>query len=147
MEYVIKDTTLAILPYEMDKAIVYEVDNKKVINNYPTKIMKKNIKRYGSTMDAKTYTTSRLTGISYKVPIEIDNNHNFIFFPTSSPRLKDCGWINLKAINSLKYDKSLDRCIIKFINNICLDFNISYNVLNNQINNSYKLSYFLNQTR
>lgn len=132
-EYMIKPETLAILPFGRKNSIVYENDEVYLINKRPNAIIRSNCMLHGSTFEGRLDGTKQLTGYSYKAPVLIEDKNNIIFFPTSSPRLKDCSWINIDLIDDCMYDSDEKVSIIKFNNNKMLKFNISRNILNNQI--------------
>ena len=88
-------------------------------------------KYYGSTMEGRQKGATALTGINYKVPIIVSEENNVIFFPTTSPRLKECSWISLNNIN--KYYLKEDKIILEFLNKEKLELSISENILKNQI--------------
>ena len=80
---------------------------------------------------------SIVTVISYKAPIIVKEEENIIFFPTCSPRLKECSWINAGNISNIY--KKKDRCLVEFYNKETLEFDISYNIMNNQLSKSLLL--------
>ena len=91
--YLINSNTLAIMSYQ-SKSIVFEKNKKIIINKNPNAIIKCNCNMYGSSYAGRVEGTKKLTGYSYKAPIIIEDKNNIIFFPTSSPRLKNTSWIN-----------------------------------------------------
>ena len=108
-DYVINEDTLAIIPISKKKTAVYENHDCYVIDETVSKIMDDNCKYNGSSVETRIKSTYSLTGYSYKVPIIVAEDKNLIFFPTCSPRLRNCSWINLSNINKItsKDDKSL----------------------------------------
>lgn len=132
--YEINEKTLAILPYSNNKSIVYEDTNSFILEKPVNKIMDNSCRNYGSTIEGRQKGTSALTGITYKVPIIISEEKNVIFFPTSSPRLKECGWISLNNIN--KFYSSNGKILVEFINKEIVELDISHNILKNQILNA-----------
>ena len=142
-EYTINKDTLAIIPYLSHYSIVYELNNILVINKRPNNIIKYNCKLHGSTYEGRLYGTLSLIGCYYKAPITIDNN--MVLFPTSSPRLSTCSWINLSNIKSINYSHKNNKSIINFNNDKYLYFNISKNILSNQYYKSVILEAKLNK--
>ena len=135
--YTINSNTLALIPTGKKKTIVYEENNCFIIEEKISKIMDLNCKFYGSSIDGRIKGTYSLTGYSYKAPIILSEDKNIIFFPTCSPRLKDCSWIclnNIEKVYSIE-----DKSYIKFLNNKSLEFNTSYNILQNQYLKSLSL--------
>ena len=129
--YIINSDTLAILPYLHHYSIVYEKSRIRIIKKRPNSIINFNCKLHGSSYEGRLIGTSTLIGCSYKAPISIDDN--MIFFPTTSPRLKECSWINLDNVINVNYDDKANKSRVNFDNNFNLYFNVSVNVLNNQL--------------
>ena len=104
--------------------------------------MDTNCQYYGSSLAGRTKGTYNMTGLNYKAPIIISEQEPTIFFPTCSPRLKECAWINLENIE--KISKLDDKCQIDFLNNEKLEVDFTYRVINNQylrslsLRNTYK---------
>ncbi len=130
-EYEINDRTLAIIPYDNYKSIVYEGTESFILDKPVSKIMDLSCRYYGSTFDGRQKGTASLTGIRYKSPIIISEENNIIFFPTSSPRLKECSWISLNNISKY-YDRD-SKMAIEFMNKEVIELDISSNILRNQI--------------
>ena len=129
--YMINNNTLAILPLGDTYSIVYEDNVSKIVKTRPNNIINYNCKMHGSSLEGRLKGTENLTGYSYKAPVSINND--LLFFPTTSPRLKECSWINLYNIKTVNYDKFERTTQIVFNNNKYIDFRISKNILNNQI--------------
>ncbi len=146
-DYEISKDTLAIIPIGEKKSKVYSKSGNMVINQSPNKIMDESCKYYGSSFVGRQKGTTNLTGISYKAPIIINEDGNIIFFPTSSPRLKNCCWISLNNIDSYYYDFEKNTCIVIFDNHEKMEFDISYCVLNNQILKSHRLESIINKRK
>lgn len=130
-EYEINEKTLAILPFSKNKSIIYEGNDCYVLEKSVSKVMDASCRYYGSTIEGRQKGTAALTGITYKVPIIISEENNVIFFPTSSPRLKNCGWVSLNNINKF-YEKE-NKMLIEFLNKEKIELSISENILKNQI--------------
>ena len=136
--YVINSNTLAII----------SLGNKtKIIENNKEFIIYKSMNRFineACKIDGLTYMynlkrTVMLTGYTYKTPIIFKNE--FVFFPTTSPRIKSCKWINFNNINKWFYDENSNSTKIIFNSGYELDLSESYNVINNQILKSNNLIY------
>ena len=130
-DYEINKNTLAIIPFNKNKTLVYENHNCFILDNRAIKIMDESCRYYGSSIEGRQKGTTTLTGLTYKVPIIVSEENNIIFFPTSSPRLKECAWISLNNIS--RYFNNGDRILIEFLNQETIELQLSYNVLNNQI--------------
>ncbi len=138
-DYEISKETLAIIPIGEKKSKVIEKDCSIIINNSPKNIMDESCRYYGSSIEGRQKGTMSLTGISYKAPIVVQEDNNIIFFPTTSPRLKNCMWISLNNIEDYYYDFNKNSSIILFDNGEKLEINTSFCVLNNQILKSHRL--------
>lgn len=130
-DYEINEKTLAILPFSNNKSIIYEDKDCYVLEKTVTKIMDASCRYYGSSIEGRQKGTASLTGITYKAPIIVSEENNVIFFPTTSPRLKECSWISLNNINKL-YVKN-NKIILEFLNKEKLELLISENIIKNQI--------------
>jgi competence protein ComK len=138
--YLINRETLAILPYN-DQSIVIEKNKKFIVKKNPNNIIKANCNMYGSSYAGRLDGTKKLTGYTYKAPIIIEDKTNTIFFPTSSPRLKNASWINLDNVEYAYHEKNANK--IMFNNGFSMKINTSLNVLNNQILRATRLSSIL----
>ena len=130
-DYEINKKTLAIFPFSKNKSIVYEDHDCFILEEKVSKIMDKSCRYYGSSIDGRQKGTTTLTGLTYKVPIIVSEENNIIFFPTSSPRLKDCAWISLNNIN--RYFNQQEKMLIEFNNKETLEIDVSYHILNHQV--------------
>ena len=136
-DYTINKNTLALVPLGKKKTIIYENHDCYVIEQKISKIMDKNCEYNGSSLNGRLKGTYSLTGFNYKAPLIIAEDKNLIFFPTWSPRLKDCAWINVNNINRI-FSRN-EKCLIEFFNEECLEFDTSYRIINNQYLKSLSL--------
>ena len=130
-EYEINSATLAIIPIDNEKSIVYEETEEYIIEKSSNSIIKENCEFYGSSYEGRCIGTKALTGIKTKFPIIIEESRNIIFFPTSSSRTKQSSWIALNKIE--KYNKYNNKSKIFFKNEQKINLDISYYSLENQI--------------
>lgn len=144
-DYIINANTLAIIPCDKNKSIVYEEDEIFIINLRPNIIVNKNCIINGSTLNGRQKSAEKLIGSSYKCPILISEKKNLIFFPTCSARLRDVAWINMSNVKEAHYNNLKDATIIVFSNGITVDVKASLNIINNQILRSMKLEHCLNK--
>ena len=135
--YIISSDTLAIMPYLKHYSIIYEKEKIKIIKKRPNNIINFNCRLHGSSYQGRLSGTSTLIGCNYKAPITIDNN--MVFFPTTSPRLKECSWVNSNNISNIYFDNKSNTSKVNFINNKVISLNVSINILNNQLLKSYIL--------
>lgn len=137
IKYVINDNTLAIVPIDKRKSKVYEKDNVIIVDRPTKKIIEENCIYYGSTYEGRRRGTYELIGITHKSPILISNQSNMVFFPTCSPRIKECGWISLSNVED--YSSYEHDSIIRFSNNLKLQIPVSSKIINNQVLKSTRL--------
>ena len=138
-DYEINENTLAVIAKDNSNSYVYETNDDKgyVINSSVNKIMEDSCMYFGSSFEGRKESSAVLLNSHYKVPVVVEETNEIIFFPTSSPRLKDCSWISLNHISSYKKDKN--GCEITFNDGKTLIIPVSFAVLDKQILRSYKL--------
>ena len=102
-----------------------------MVNLSPNKIVENSCEYFGSTLSGRQKGSYSLINITHKVPVIIEESKEIIFFPTVSPRLKDCSWISIKNITDY-YEKD-DKVFINFEKNKTIDLDLSYNIISNQI--------------
>ncbi len=129
--YTISKKTLAIVPISERSTKIYEKDNIIIIPKNSQKIIEENCVYYGSSYIGRKKGTVDLIGVTHKSPIVIEETNGIIFFPTCSPRLKNCSWISLNNVDN--YTKSDNSTIISFSDDVKLKFPISNEIINNQI--------------
>lgn len=128
--YEINDETIALIPCDKG-TIVYEEEKRFFINSDTNEIIYNSCEYFGSTYEGRKVGTTRLTGMTHKLPIIVEESKRIIFFPTSSPRLNRCAWLSLKHIKNIeKYDKQV-KVVFKNFQEIILD--TSFCCLNNQL--------------
>lgn len=135
--YEINKRTLLIIPESENMTHIYEEDDEFLVPLSPFEIIDNSCKFFGSSYDGRFSGTKALVGYSYKSPIIIEDSNRIIFFPTTSPRLKECAWINFNNINSYLKKDNESELILK--NNRRVIVNISYSSLENQILRASKL--------
>lgn len=141
VSYEINCNTLAIIPITEKKTKIIEKDNVFIIEMNSMDIIKKSCEFFGSSYLGRKEGTKKLTGITHKSPIIIEESKNIIYFPTESPRLSNCSWIGYNNIKS--YLNNNGKTTIVFDNNQFLDLNISYGSFDNQVLRSAKLESIL----
>ena len=129
-DYEINKKTLALLSYE-NKTKVIEEDCEFVVDKTPSAIMEDSCEYFGSSLEGRKQGTKNLIGITHKSPIIVEESQEIIFFPTASPRLKECSWVSL---NNLKtHSKKDNKTNIKFDNEQEITLNVPYGIMDNQI--------------
>ena len=142
MKYEISNGTLAIVPNEKDNSLVYEDEERYIIDDKPFKIMEDSCKYFGSTYEGRKESAREILGAEYKVPIVVEDSDNLVVFPTTSPFSDECVWISLKRLK--KFEK-VDACNTKIIfdNNKEIIVPSSYRSIENQVSRASRLDYIL----
>lgn len=142
MKYEISNGTLAIVPNEKENSLVYEDDERYIIEDKPFKIMEDSCKYFGSTYEGRKESAREILGAEYKVPIVVEDSENLVIFPTTSPFSDECVWISLKRLK--KFEK-VDACNTKitFDNNKEIIVPSSYRSIENQVSRASRLDYIL----
>ena len=129
-EYEINEDTLALISLN-DKTKVFETDKTFLVNKEISTIMEDSCEYFGSSLSGRQKGTEKLIGVSYKAPIIVEESKNIIFFPTSSPRSKDCNWISLNNLE--RYYTKNKKIVIEFKNKQKIMLNMSFGIIDNQI--------------
>ena len=142
MKYEISRGTLAVVPNEVNSSLIYEDDNRYVVDEIPFKIMDDSCKYFGSTYEGRKNGAKEILGAEYKVPIVVEDSDNLIVFPTTSPASSECAWITLKRIKKIeKVDANNTRII--FDNLVELIVPSSYRSIENQLARASRLDLIL----
>lgn len=139
--YEINKSTLAIIPIDQNSSKIYEEEDNFIIKKSVSNIINSSCKYFGSSYNGRYEGSKDLLGMSYKLPIIIEETQEIIFFPTSSPRFNNCSWISLKKINN--YEKNKTGVTINFKNGLNLEFDLSIFSLENQIFRALRLENIL----
>lgn len=129
-EYEINEDTLALIALN-DKTKVFEKSKTFTVHKEISEIMEESCQYFGSSLSGRQKGTENLIGISYKAPIIVEESKNIIFFPTTSPRLKNCNWISLNNLE--RYYTKNNKIVLEFKNKQKIMLNLSYGVIDNQI--------------
>ncbi len=145
MKYEISKGTLAIVPND-EKSIIYEDEERFIIEETPYEIMESSCKYFGSTYEGRKIGAKEILGAEYKVPIVVEDSNNIVVFPTTSPYSEDCMWISLNRIRKyLKVDTYHTKII--FDNNIEIIVPCSYRSIENQISRASRLDLILRKRK
>ena len=138
MKYEFSKGTLAVVPNEEESSLVYEDDDRYIIDETPFKIMEESCKYFGSTYDGRKNSARDILGAEYKVPIIVEDSDNLIVFPTTSPQSDECIWISLRRVKKFeKIDGTNTRII--FDNNKEIIVPCSYRSIENQVSRASRL--------
>lgn len=142
MKYEISRGTLAVVPNEFESSLIYEDDQRYLVEETPFKIMEDSCKYFGSTYEGRKRGAREILGAEYKVPIVIEDTDNLIVFPTTSPSSEDCVWISLKRVKNIqKIDINHTKVI--FDNNVEILIDCSYRTMENQLSRASRLDLIL----
>lgn len=130
-EYEINQSTMAILSLKKGFSKVIEENEEFIVSRDSTDIINQSCKFFGSSYSGRFEGTKHLIGVNYKAPIIIEETHEIIFFPTSSPRFENCNWICLKKIST--FEKNDANTILSFKNGTKIELKVSYNSFENQV--------------
>lgn len=146
MKYEVSNGTLAIVPNEKESSLLYEDDDRYIIEQTPFKIMEESCKYFGSTYEGRKDSAKEILGAEYKVPIVVEDTDNIVVFPTTSPFSDDCVWISLKRLKSFE---KIDACNTKilFDNNKELIVPCSYRSIENQVSRASRLDLILRKRK
>lgn len=142
MKYEVSRGTLAIVPNEKESSLVYEDDERYIIQQTPFSIMEESCKYFGSTYEGRKNGAREILGAEYKVPIVVEDSNNLIVFPTTSPSAEDCVWISLGRVKKIeKIDANHTKII--FDNNQVIVVGCSYRTIENQLSRASRLDLIL----
>ena len=142
MNYEINKGTLAIVPTEKNSSLVYEDEEKYIVESDPFHIMEESCKYFGSTYEGRKNGAKNILGAEYKVPIVVEDSNNLIIFPTTSPQSEDCVWISLKRVKKIERVDHYNTKII-FDNNKEIIVDCSYRTIENQLSRASRLDLIL----
>ena len=146
MEYEINKGTLAIMPNENESSLVYEDEDRFLIEQSPFQIMEESCMYFGSTYEGRKESARSILGAEYKVPVIVEDTDNLIVFPTTSPKSDDCIWISLKRVKNFeRIDNSNTKVI--FDNNKEIIVPVSYRTLENQISRATRLDFMMRKRK
>lgn len=141
-KYEFSKGTLAIIPNEGDTSLVFEDQDKYIIQNKPFKIMEDSCRYFGSSYEGRKEGSKSILGAEYKVPIVIEDSSNLIAFPTTSPYADDCIWISLNRIYNIQRIDNYNTKII-FDNGAEIVIPCSFRSVENQISRASRLDLVL----
>lgn len=146
MNYEISKGTLAIVPNSEGNSLVYEDNNRYIVNQSPYEIMESSCLYFGSSYSGRKEGAKDILGAEYKVPIIVDDYANIIVFPTTSPLSQECVWISLSHIKRYEKIDSNNTKII-FNNDKEIIVPCSYRSIENQISRASRLDYVMRKRK
>ena len=142
MKYEINKGTLAVVPNEKTASLIYEDEDRYIVEQTPFSIMEESCKYFGSTYEGRKEGSKAILGAEYKVPIVIEDSSNLIVFPTTSPFADDCCWISLKRVDNI-YKIDSGNTKIVFDNNEEIIVPCSFRTIENQLSRASRLDVVL----
>ncbi len=146
MKYEISNGTLAIVPNEDDNSLIYEDNERFIVEESPFKIMEESCKYFGSTYKGRKDSAKEILGAEYKIPVVIEDSTNLIVFPTTSPKAEDCAWICLNRVKNINKVDSFNTKIT-FDNDRELIVPCSYRSIENQLSRASRLDVILRKRK
>ena len=137
LDYEITTKTCAVKYRDERSCTVIEGENEIIINKPINKYLNYNCNYFGSSLDGRLKSSQMILGMKYKLPIIIEETREIVFFPTTSPRNKDCTWISLSNIE--KYEKADLSTVVTFTSGKKYKFDISFESFENQLLRASKL--------
>lgn len=140
MNYEVSKGTLAVVPNDLNGSLIYEDNDRYLVNQTPFEVMESSCLYFGSSYEGRKEGAKKILGAEYKVPILIDDSDNIILFPTTSPLSQDCMWISLSHV--LKYERiDANNTKIVFDNGKEIIVPASFRSIENQISRATRLDY------
>lgn len=146
MKYEISKGTLAIVPNEKENSLVYEDEDRYIVEQTPFEIMESSCRYFGSTYDGRKNSAKDILGAEYKVPIVVEDSNNLIVFPTTSPLSDDCIWISLNRVKKFQRIDASNTKII-FDNNQEIIVPCSFRSIENQISRASRLDIIMRKRK
>ena len=146
MKYEISNGTLAIVPNEDDNSLIYEDNERFIVEETPFKIMEESCKYFGSNYKGRKDSAKEILGAEYKIPVVIEDSTNLIIFPTTSPQAEDCAWICLNRVKNISKVDSFNTKIV-FDNDRELIVPCSYRSIENQLSRASRLDVILRKRK
>ena len=146
MKYEISNGTLAIVPNEDDNSLIYEDNERFIVEESPFKIIEDSCKYFGSTYKGRKDSAKEILGAEYKIPVVIEDSTNLIVFPTTSPKAEDCAWICLNRVKNINKVDSFNTKIT-FDNDKELIVPCSYRSIENQLSRASRLDVILRKRK
>lgn len=146
MKYEISKGTLAIVPNEKENSLVYEDEDRYIVEQTPFEIMESSCRYFGSTYDGRKNSAKDILGAEYKVPIVVEDSNNLIVFPTTSPLSDDCIWISLNRVKKFQRIDASNTKII-FDNNQEIIVPCSFRSIENQISRASRLDLIMRKRK
>lgn len=143
--YFINRATCAIIPIDKEVSEVYELNDSYIVDKSVKEIIDESCKYFGCSYKGRYEGSKKVLNMNYKLPIVVEEFHNLIFFPTSSPRFHECIWLSLNNISTYERQDKETKIIFNSEREMILD--ISYYSVENQIFRATMLESLLRKRR
>ena len=137
LDYEITTKTCAVKYRDERSCIVIEGENEIIVEKPIKKYLNYSCNYFGSSLEGRIKSSQMILGMKYKLPIIIEESKEIVFFPTSSPRNRNCTWISLSNIE--KYEKDDLSTVVTFTSGKKYKFDISLESFENQMLRASKL--------
>ncbi|GGC74113.1 competence transcription factor [Thalassobacillus devorans] len=109
---------------------------------HPSRLVDEACRYFASSLPGRLAGTKQVAGFTHKPPIVISQSMGIYFFPTISPKRKDCSWISHSHIRSFD---SLDgyQTTIEFTNGSSIVVPVSPGMIANQIQRTAQFRFLL----
>lgn len=138
-DYEINNETVAVIPVDEKLTKVVEKNEEFFVMENSMEIIDNSCKYFGSNYCGRLEGTKNLIGVTYKAPIVVEDSYGIIFFPISSPRLKECLWISFKNVESYSKLEDQNKTMVKFTSGYVMELPISHFSFSNQLLRSSRL--------
>ncbi len=125
--------------------LVIEKKNKNVIKMDCFKFLKRSCSYYGHSYKMQRQFVIDIFNYYIKTPIIVSEYDMIIFFPTASPKSKECIWISYNNVE--RYVKEDNYTKIYFKGGKILNISTSYSTIDHQITKCIRIEKFLNSIR
>ena len=143
--YEIGVQTLAVIGMPQKKAKIVELEKQFVINDSAYTVMDHSCNYYGSSYAGREEGCKKILGFVRKSPIIVEETRDIIFFPTHSPRRKDCVFLSLDNIVSIEGNEKSSRIVFK--NGVIVKVPRSKYSIENQMARAIKLKYLISERK
>lgn len=124
-----------------DEILVIEKTRKIKFNDDCFKFLKKCCRLYGHSYNIQRQFVIDNFNFYIKTPIVLSEYSMIIFFPTASPRSKNCVWISYNNVD--RYVKEDNYTKIYFKGGKILNVSASYSTIDNQITKCIKIEKYI----
>lgn len=146
--YEISPITMAVLSTVSSDgqqgAIVLEESQEYQVPVTPTKMVDSACVLYGSSLRGRLDGTRGISQITHKAPIAIDPASGIYFFPTMSPKHKQCSWISHSHVKHIEAENNNSQTTVHFRNGQMITIDVSFGIMLNQQHRTAQFRYALN---